>query len=100
MRLFHGTDDDGARSIRSDGFARSDVDDSHEQSWFAETRDGAATASRKVRWFVIVNIPDDIAERHRYRFDDGTAYLGNFLIPWRVVNGYQPFTFERATNTG
>lgn len=43
---------------------------------------------------MVVEMPDEIAERYRYRFDDGSPYLDNYMIPFAVVNAYMPFRAE------
>jgi len=96
VQLFHGTDDQGVRGIRAKGFRVSHVGDSAGCSWFADSRDGATTGSAARQWLVIVDISDDKAEKHRYRFEDGEPYFGNFCIPFDVVNAVAPFRFERA----
>ncbi|NNM44512.1 hypothetical protein [Knoellia koreensis] len=96
MRLHHYTNEAGARGIEARGFAVSHVGDSAGRSWFTDGVDSfVATGSRE--WRVTVEIPDDVAEAYRYRFEDGTPYLGNYLVPWEVVNAYRPFTVERLT---
>ena len=97
MRLFHATDDEGAQGIRVHGFAKSRVRDSAGCAWLADAREGATTGSADRTWLVIIDMPDEIAEAHRYRFRDGTPYLGNFCMPFEVVNRYRPFTFERTS---
>ena len=44
---------------------------------------------------MIIDLPADIAEICRYRFDDGDPYLGNFCVPFDVVNAAAPFRFEK-----
>jgi len=43
-----------------------------------------------------VEIPEEIARPFRYLFDSGEQYLSNYLVPFDVLNRYQPFTFERV----
>ena len=93
--LFHGTDDEGVQGIQADGFKVSHVRDSAGRAWFADTPEGATTGSADRRWLVIVDLPADIAEIYRYRFDDGEPYLGNFCVPFDVVNAAAPFRFEK-----
>lgn len=94
MELFHATDETGLQGIRAGGFRISHVGDS--AAWFADTREGAATGRAGRSWLVIVDLPEDEAEKYRYRFEDGEAYLGNLCIPFEVVNAVAPFRFERA----
>jgi hypothetical protein len=96
MQLYHATDDAGAQGIRAEGFRVSHVRDSAGCAWFADTREGAATGRAGRDWLVILELPADEAEKYRYRFEDGEAYLGNFCIPFDVVNGGGPFQFERV----
>jgi hypothetical protein len=96
VRLYHSTDDGGVEGIKRDGFAHSDLDDSPGASWLAPTRAEAAQPAQRHGWFVIVDIPDEIASDHLYRFRDGEPYPGVYLLPWAVLNAQQPFDFERA----
>lgn len=56
--------------------------------------DGWVATSRR-DWWVIVDVPDELAERYRHYFDDGTPYLDNYLVPFNVINGCRPFTYQR-----
>jgi hypothetical protein len=96
VELYHSTDDDGAEGIKRDGFARSALPDSPDATWLATTRTEAAAVAARHGWFVIVDIPDEIAAHHLYRFGDGTPYPGVYLVPWDVLNAHQPFAFESA----
>jgi hypothetical protein len=95
VRLYHATDDKGVAGIRAQGFALSYVRDSGGAAWFAGTREGADTGSANRTWLVVVEVPDEVADAHRYRFEDGSPYLDNFRIPFEIVNIYKPFKFER-----
>ncbi len=77
-----------------DGFAISHVRDSRESVWLCSTKESATTGRANRERLVIVDMPEEIAEEHRYRFADGTAYLDNYLIPWEIVNAYRPFRYE------
>jgi hypothetical protein len=94
--LYHGTDEKGAVGIKARGFGLSHLADSARMSWFSEEPDECTKlAGRQPEWLVVVELPDDVAERHRYRFEDGTPYLGNYLIPWDIVNEYRStFRFQ------
>jgi hypothetical protein len=96
VELFHVTDETGVRGICTNGFAVSHVGDSKCCSWFSSNRSsGAETASKSSKYVVIVDLPDEVAERYQALHQDGTPYLDNFLIPWDVVNAHQPFRFEQ-----
>ena len=92
MELFHATDREGKEGIAESGFGVSHLPDSHCKSWFSTVKkEASATASRRSEWFVIVDMPNDVAERHR---DPEVEYL--YEIPWDVVNQYRPFRFEQT----
>jgi len=57
-------------------------------------KDDPLVASRG--WWVIVDMPEEVAKRYRHRLDAGEWYDDNYLVPWTVVNRYEPFRFERA----
>jgi hypothetical protein len=86
MRLYHRTDDAGKAGIEHEGFAVTALDpESVGHSWFAGTKE--SPTARGTRWWVIVELPDDVAEAHRYdQF--------NYRLPFAVVNSYAPFTYE------
>jgi hypothetical protein len=102
MRLYHATDEDGAQGICAHGFGVSHVGDCPEQSWFGDNGALAGQSASRRGWLVIVEVPeplpDDIASRYPYMFEDGTPYAGNLLLPWGVVNRYAPFRCERDPN--
>ena len=93
--LFHATDASGTDGIRERGFGISHLRDSPESSWFTSARSEVSTGSAQLEWLVIVELPDDVARQYRHRFEDGTIYLSNYLVPWDVVNQYRPFAYER-----
>lgn len=86
--LHHSTTEENARSIMREGFAVSHVSDSQGCTWFSSPRDHAFRANIGC-WWIIVSIPDAVAERYRGRLPDGTQYLDNFKVPWDVVNSYR-----------
>ncbi|MDQ6854994.1 MAG: hypothetical protein M3046_15115 [Actinomycetota bacterium] len=96
MELYHATDEAGAHGIMKHGFAVSHLADSPKPAWLCSTKESATTGSAEGDWLVIVDMPQEVAEEYRHRFDDGTAYLDNYLIPWDVVNAYVPFRYERC----
>jgi hypothetical protein len=67
-------------------------------SWFSEElHEGTTLAGQQPEWLVVVELPDEVAEQYRYRFEDGTPYFGNYCIPWEVVNEYRAtFRFDRV----
>jgi hypothetical protein len=87
--LFHATDKQGAQGIQARGFAVSNVKDSAGKSWFSDTREECLTLAFGKEWLVLVDVPDETAEPYPFILPDGTPYLGNFLIPWTVVNQYR-----------
>jgi hypothetical protein len=54
------------------------------------------TAVKDRDWWVIVDVPDDVVEAHRYKYDDEPDPYQTRL-PHDVANRYRPFTFERIT---
>lgn len=97
MRLYHATDADGVAGIRRTGFAKSHLRDSQESSWFSANPTEAVALSRGGGWFVVVDLPTEVAEPYRYSFEDGQGYLDTFLVPWAVVNEYEEsFAYCRA----
>ena len=65
-------------------------------SWFWSERPGPEgwAGSATPKCLVIVEIPREEAEPHRYRLPDGAPYLNGYLIPQDVVNVYRPFRYE------
>ncbi len=96
MQLFHATDLTGVQGIRADGFRISHVGDSAGCAWFADSPEGASTGSAAREWLVIVDLADAQAHEYLYRFEDGEPYLGNFCIPFEVVNAASPFRFVKV----
>ena len=68
--------------------------DSAEASWLGSDRRDLETAGTARERVVIVEMPDEIAQRYEH-FVDVIRYLSNYLIPWEVVNAYRPFRYER-----
>jgi hypothetical protein len=96
MNLYHATDDAGIDGIRQHGFGQSHLVDSPDASWLSSSRERAVSTTSRTGWIVIVDVPEAIAEQHRYRFKDGEPYLDNYLVPSAVLNEYRPFQFERV----
>jgi hypothetical protein len=94
VRLFHSTDIASAWTICEAGFLGSRVRDSQGKVWLAESMEGAVGSAYATGCFVVVDLPDELAERHRYRFDDGSPYLDAFLVPVETVNSARPFGIE------
>jgi hypothetical protein len=94
--LYHATDAAGVEGIPESGFAHSSLSDSPNANWLSSSREEAETIAACTGWLVIVEIPSEFAEQHRYRFSDGTPYLDNYRVPWAVLNEYRPFRFARA----
>ncbi|WP_454859093.1 hypothetical protein [Promicromonospora soli] len=94
VRLYHATTDAGRAGIEADGFAISHVGDSEGQSWFRAWKANDATPGRGT-WWVIVTLPDDVAEQHVYppdaQFD---IRLRKYRVPWDVLNAHRPFEYE------
>lgn len=95
MLLFHATDEAGRRGIEAEGFAVSHQKDSPGAAYLSDARDDPQLASRDGCW-VIVDLPDEVAQEYLYTFDDGTVYEGVYRVPWNVLNAYRPFTYEHA----
>lgn len=57
-------------------------------------KDDPLVASRG--WWVIVDMPEEVAEQYRHRFDPVELYDDNDPVPWTVVNRYEPSRYERA----
>ncbi|GAA1548416.1 hypothetical protein GCM10009804_00960 [Kribbella hippodromi] len=86
MRLYHRTDEAGKAGIEFEGFAVTATDkQSVGHSWFAGTKE--SPTARGAGWWVIVELPDDVAESHRH---DQFSYR----LPFDLVNQYAPFTYE------
>jgi hypothetical protein len=94
--LYHSTSEAGKIGIEHEGFAR---DDRHcpKGSWFhsPKPRPDEVVATWKQDWWVMVELPDDVAALYHHRFDDGTYYDGVYCVPWDVLNQYRPFRYER-----
>jgi hypothetical protein len=95
VELYHATDEAGVLGIMKHGFVVSHLQDSQGSAWLCSTTESTITGSVGHEWIVIVDMPSEVAEKYRYRFDDGTPYLDNYLVPWEVVNAYRPFRYER-----
>jgi len=93
VRLYHATSERKARDILVRGFAVSHVRDSPDGSWFSSDPCSCISDVPDAELFVVVDIPDEIAELHRYILPDGSLYLDNYFVPWTVVNRYRA-TFE------
>lgn len=93
MRLFHATSRGNALSIVAIGFNRSDSLESPGANWLASTVQGALATAAAREWLVLVDVPDDVAEEHRYRLEepDGPPHPTSYRLPWNVVNLYRPF---------
>lgn len=90
MKLFHSTTAQAADAILVSGFAVSHVKDSVGHAWLCSSVESTQTG-RDPEVLVVVEIPAEVAECYRYRFDDGSPYLDNYLTPFKVVNSYMPF---------
>jgi hypothetical protein len=85
-----------ADGIKARGFGVSHLADSPGRSWFAHEQDGCGRLATGEGWLVVIDVPREIAEKYRYRFEDGSCYLGNYCIPSEVVNEYRStFRFVR-----
>ena len=102
MILHHSTDQPGKTGIEMQGFGVSHVEAWPDASWFCAHKDALIGAG--VGWWVIVDIPDEVAAAHQFEafhFVPSHFQLSDvefFLIPWNVVNRYRPFQFERHDN--
>jgi hypothetical protein len=95
MFLYHSTDDDGKAGIERAGFAVSHDRRYPNGNWFFGTKVGAHIG-RGQDWWVIVDLPDEVA--HKYADPDGTgepALQDYYQIPFYVVNACAPFRYER-----
>jgi hypothetical protein len=89
MRLYHITDTGPAIVERGfDPTARRDRSIPEGHHWLADSPEDTTTGYGRDH-LVTVDVPDEVAARYRYRFDDGTAYLGNYLFPTDVINAYR-----------
>lgn len=95
--LFHGTDDAGAEGIRLHGFAVSHVGDSQGRSWLTRDPSWSDTAGTTVTMFVLVEMPDEVANEYRYHFGPNDPHPQDHLVPFEVLNRYRPFTFLPAS---
>ena len=80
--------------IRERGFAVAGVD-CPEGSWLTFSRELALSDGARTGWFVVVEVPDDVAATHRVWFDDDTP--AGYCVPWVVLNGFHnDFRYERS----
>jgi len=96
MLLYHSTDPPGRAGIEGAGFALSHLRDSPGASWFIDSRNPLVPTGR-VGWWVIVDLPDDVAEAYREPDDDGLR-SDLFCVPWHVANAHRPFRFEEQSS--
>lgn len=95
VRLYHITDDGPAIvAVGFDPDARRDRSIPKGLHWLADSLDGTSSGYGRAH-LVSVEVPDEIAARYLYRFEDGTVYTGNYLFPTEVINTYrQTFRWE------
>lgn len=100
MRLYHSTPDRNKAGIELEGFKdtpESGQDpESKGHTWFSLCRDTENTANKDRDWWVIVDVPDEVFEEHRYR-TDGRPDRFMTRLPHGVANLCRPFTYERIT---
>jgi hypothetical protein len=96
--LYHATDEEGIKGIKAPSFAVSRLPDSASNNWLSIDPDNCLRlAGRANEWLVTVGLADEIAEQRHSRSEDRMPYLGNYGIPWEVVNAYQStFRFDRV----
>ena len=96
MLLYNSTDDAGKVGIEAAGFSISRTPDAEGRAWFSGSQPDDGWVATSLRdWWVVVEMPDEEAERYRHYFEDGTPYLDNYLVPFVVINRYRPFGFGR-----
>ena len=61
-------------------------------SWFGESKEARQTGKVRPGWYLMIDLPDPIAEQHRYHFADGTA-TDLFCVPWSVTKAL-PLAWE------
>ena len=99
MILFHVTDKAGAQGIRTRGFGVSHLPDSVDCSWFNTDPELCRRTASHLGWLVVVEVPDHLAEPYRATFENGTLDIGDFCIPWGVVNRFRDsFRFEQVAS--
>ena len=79
--LFHYTSAASARSIAEEGFRGATEGDCIGHVWLSESREGVKQSPRFNGAFVVVELPKEVAERHRYYLSPGDPYLDNFCVP-------------------
>ena len=83
MQLFHATDEAGMTDIRERGFAVSGID-CPDGSWLAPSRQLAQSDGSRTGWFVVVEVPDHVADKYRVWVDNETP--AGYCLPWSVLN--------------
>jgi hypothetical protein len=96
--LYHSTDEAGRTGIEANGFALSHNFDSPGMVWLSDSKHNALAA--RLGWWVVVDMPDEVAREYQSYLASGDPHTGNFRMPWEVANTYRPFRFERATSSG
>ena len=97
--LYHSTREAGKVGIQAEGFRLSHIEDHPLASWFCAHQDPVIGGGPG--WWVLVDVPDAVAEAYQFNafhFVPCGFTLSDvefFLIPWDIVNRYQPFRFER-----
>lgn len=91
VMLFHVTDDAGKRGIQKMGFGVSRTPDSPRSAWLRDDQHHPQLTNVVGEWWVIVEVPDDVAEANRYEHDNHM-----FCVPWVVLNAYRPFGYQRT----
>jgi hypothetical protein len=70
MKLYHRTDEAAAKGIMEGGFGLSHVKDSSGKSWFSANPKRHNPDGMGLNFLITVEMPDEVAERHRYFFKD------------------------------
>jgi hypothetical protein len=96
--LYHATNEEGIKGIKAHSFAVSHLPDSVGNNWLStDLGECLRLAGRGSEGLVTAELPDENLEEHHSRSEDGTPYLGDYWIPWEVVNSYQStFRFDRV----
>jgi hypothetical protein len=70
MLLHHSTDEQGKVGIEQEGFRGSRQPHSAGHVWMSGSRQWPSTSRRE--WWVLAELPDEVAKRFRHCFEDGT----------------------------
>jgi hypothetical protein len=95
MRLFHLTSVDGRDRIAAHGFGSGRTETTHTLLGHAPDADTVRTIVVGTEWFVVVDLPDDVAARYLWV---GAPDTDLYSVPADVLNAHRPFEFVAITS--